>query len=197
MAADEAIRAGFSSELDDHDQRVREAREWIAGLERRERERTGLRALKVGFNRVSGYYIEITANALGSRDGRDPATNGLPPEYLLRQSLANATRYITPELKEHEARILGAQETLAHIEASVYQQIVAEVAAQTRALCAVSAAVAAIDVTSALADVAVARNYVRPIVDDSLDHRHRRWPAPDPGADPAGRRVHRQRFAAR
>lgn len=177
LGSGEAIRAGFSSELDDHERRVREAREWIAGLERRERERTGLRALKVGFNRVSGYYIEITANALGTRDGLNPAAHGLPPEYLLRQSLANATRYSTPELKEHEARILGAQETLAHIEASVYQQIVAEVAAQTRALCTVSASIAAIDVSSALADIAVARNYVRPIVDDSLtidiaDGRH-------------------------
>lgn len=164
----EAILAGFSAELDDHERRVREAREWIAGLERRERERTGLRALKVGFNRVSGYYIEITANALGSRDGHDSPGNGLPPEYLLRQSLANATRFSTPELKEHEARVLSAQETLAHIEASVFQQVVAEVASQTRALCAIAAAVATVDVTSALADIAVARHYVRPIVDDSL-----------------------------
>ena len=167
-----AIRPGFAPELDDHDRSVREARAWIAGLERQERERTGIRSLKVGYNRVFGYYIEISSTALATAE-RERAASGespdvLPEDYLPRQSLANGTRYVTARLKEAETRVLGAQEILAHLEADLVKRIVAEVAAHSRELCTAAAAIASIDVVTTLADVAAARGYVRPTVDDSL-----------------------------
>ena len=163
----EAIRAGFSPELDGHQARVREARDWIAGLERTERERSGIRSLKVGYNRVFGYYLEITAAALAAaeRDRALAGANGdgvLPPDYPPKQSLANATRYITPQLKEFESVILNAQQTSADLEADVYRRVMAEVAGQARRLLAAAGAIAYLDVVAALADVAAVRNYVRP-----------------------------------
>jgi DNA mismatch repair protein MutS len=166
-----AIRPGFSPEFDAHERQVREAREWIAGLERQERQRTGIRTLKVGYNRVSGYFIEITANALLSAEKEHAARGSedgpLPPEYVIRQSLASSTRFVTAQLKEYEARILGAQETLAQLEADVYRRVVGEVAGRARALCAAAEAIGGIDAESALAEVAVTRAYVRPVVDES------------------------------
>ena len=168
----DAIRPGFAPELDEHDRSVREARAWIAGLERQERERTGIRTLKVGYNRVFGYYIEISATALAAAEKeRSAATSApaiLPEDYLVRQSLANGTRYVTARLKEAEARVLGAQEILAHLEADLLKRIVAEVASHVRDLREAAAAIAYIDVIATLADVAAARDYVRPVVDDSL-----------------------------
>jgi DNA mismatch repair protein MutS len=166
-----AIRSGFSAELDDHERLVREAREWIAGLERQERQRTGIRALKVGYNRISGYYIEISANALQAAEkerSNQPEAGPLPPDYVIRQSLANASRYVTAQLKEYEARILGAQETLAQLEADVFRRVVAEVAAHAKFLVHAAAAIAQLDVEAALAEVASTRGYVRPLVDESL-----------------------------
>jgi DNA mismatch repair protein MutS len=165
-----SIRPGFAPELDAHEAQVREARAWIAGLERQERERTGIRSLKVGYNRVFGYYLEISATALAAlgQDGNGEAAPALPDDYLPRQTLANCSRYVTAQLKEHEARVLGAQETLAHLEADVYGRIVAEVAAHATELGAVAAALAYADVVSTLAEVAAVRGYVRPVVDDSL-----------------------------
>ncbi|MBW3633583.1 MAG: DNA mismatch repair protein MutS [Chloroflexi bacterium] len=167
-----AIRPGFAPELDDHDQSVRDARAWIAGLERQERERTGIRSLKVGYNRVFGYYIEISATALAAAE-RERAASGqspdvVPEDYLPRQSLTNGTRYVTARLKEAETRVLGAQEILAHLEADLVKRIVAEVAAHARELCTAAAAIAYIDVIATLAEAAATRDYVRPHVDDSL-----------------------------
>ncbi len=167
-----AIRPGFAPELDDHDRSVRDARAWIAGLERQERERTGIRSLKVGYNRVFGYYIEISATALATAERERAASGGsrdvVPEDYLPRQSLTNGTRYVTARLKEAETRVLGAQEILAHLEADLVKRIVAEIAAHARELCMAAAAIAYIDVVMTLADVAAARDYVRPLVDDSL-----------------------------
>ncbi len=181
VGAGGVIRPGFAPELDEHEQNVREAREWIAGLERSERERTGIRTLKVGYNRVSGYYIEITANALlaRSRDGgaQDRAAE-LPDDYLIRQSLANATRYVTAQLKECEARVLGAQDTLAQLEADVFRRVVGYVATRSSALREAAACLAKADVLAAFSETAAARGYVCPVVDDSvsLDIRAGRHP---------------------
>jgi DNA mismatch repair protein MutS len=171
LGSGEAVRSGFAFELDDHQRRVAEARDWIAGLERQERLRTGIRSLKVGYNRVFGYYIEISAAALAAAE-RDRVANGhdtavLPGDYLVRQSLANGTRYVTAQLKEYEAQILSAQETLAQLEADLFARVLNEVAANISPLCDAAAAIAIIDVVSALADVAAARGYIRPVVDDS------------------------------
>jgi DNA mismatch repair protein MutS len=170
----DAIRPGFAPELDEHDRAVREARAWIVGLERQERQRTGIRSLKVGYNRVFGYYIEISTTALAAAKKERPAASSpespavLPAEYQVRQSLANATRYITAQLKEAETRVLGAQEVLAQLEADLLRRVVAEVGAHVEALRETAATIAYLDVITTLADVATARGYCRPVVDDSL-----------------------------
>jgi DNA mismatch repair protein MutS len=168
----DAIRPGFAPELDAHDRAVREARSWIAGLERQERQRTGIRTLKVGYNRVFGYFIEIGTAALAAaakeRAAAAEPPEVLPAEYQVRQSLANATRYVTAQLKEAESRVLGAQEILAHLEADLLQRIVSEVAGHVEELREAAATIAYIDVITTLAEVAAARGFSRPVVDESL-----------------------------
>ena len=166
-----AIKPGFAPELDGHRLRAKEAREWIAGLERTERERTGIKSLKVGYNKVFGYYLEISTAALASaeRDRMAGGRNGsvLPEDYIPKQSLTNGTRYFTPQLKEYETVVLTAEETLNDLEAAVYKRVMAQVAAAAARLLDVAAAIAYLDVVSTLADVAVERHYVRPELDDS------------------------------
>ncbi len=171
-----AIRPGFAAELDGHGLRAREAREWIANLERAERERTGIRSLKVGYNKVFGYYLEVTTAALASAERERRASghgNGvgdvLPADYIAKQSLANGTRYFTPQLKEYETVVLTAQETLAEIEADVFRRVAAAVAGQAPRLLAAARAIAFLDVVAALAEVAVERGYVRPELDDGSE----------------------------
>ena len=162
---------GFAPELDEHRRRAHEAREWIANLERAERDRTGIRTLKVGYNRVFGYYLEITTAALASSE-RDRVTAGnlepaLPADYIPKQTLANATRYFTPQLKEYETIVLTAQETLASIEQDVFARVMAETAGQSVPLLEAANAIARLDVLASLADVAATRRYVRPQLDES------------------------------
>ncbi len=165
------FQPGHASELDAHRARAREAREWIANLERQERDATGIRTLKVGYNRVFGYYLEITAAALASAE-RDRLQRGdggpaLPVEYIPKQSLANATRYFTPQLKEYETLVLTAEETLASMEADIYRTLLLRLAEHAAALRELAAVIAYIDTTSSLAAVAVERDYVRPALNDS------------------------------
>lgn len=165
-----AIRPGFAPELDGHRGRAREARDWIAGLERAERERTGIRSLKVGYNKVFGYYLEITTAALASAE-RDRLTSGggtvLPEEYIPKQTLANATRYFTPQLKEYETIVLTAEDTLNDIENDVFRRVVAEVGGASSRLLDAARIIAEMDVAANLADVAVERHYIRPELDES------------------------------
>jgi len=167
-----AIRPGFSPELDGHQVRARDAREWIANLERTERERTSIKSLKVGYNKVFGYYLEITTAALASAE-RERMSAGtasepvLPVDYIPKQSLANATRYFTPQLKEYETVVLTAQETLAEIESDVFRRVLSEIAGQCGRLLEAAQSVALLDLLSTLAEVAVQRSYVRPELDDS------------------------------
>ncbi|MBA2277434.1 MAG: DNA mismatch repair protein MutS [Chloroflexia bacterium] len=164
------FRPGYALELDDHRRRAREAREWIANLERTERERTGVRSLKVGYNKVFGYYLEVSAAALAaSRDrGADGGSNGaLPADYLPKQTLANATRYFTPQLKEYETVVLTAEETLAGIEADVFRRVRIEVGGAAERLLKAARALAYLDTVVGLAEVAVERNYIRPELDDA------------------------------
>ncbi len=166
----ESIRPGFSPELDGHRVRAREAREWIASLERTERERTGIRTLKTGYNRVFGYYLEITAAALATAE-RDRAAAGqsasaLPDDYIPKQTLANATRYFTPQLKEFETIVLTAEETLASIEADAYRRVIAEVAGASGRMLEAARIVAQLDVLSTFADVAIEQQYVRPVLNE-------------------------------
>ncbi len=150
------IRAGFSAELDGLNASSRDAKQWIAALERTERERTGIKALKVGFNRVFGYYIEVTT----------PNLPQVPPDYIRKQTLVGAERYITPALKEYESLILNAQERLVELEGQIYRQVLAQVATATDRLTATAAALAEADTLSALATVALRCRYVRPSLND-------------------------------
>ncbi len=150
------MRDGYNEELDDLVQRSRGAKEWIANLERSERERLDIKNLKVGFNKVFGYYIEITSSHLGKA----------PAEYIRKQTIANGERYITPELKEYESLVLNADERRLTLEQALFKQLCAQVAAEAALLGQVAAWLAALDVHSALAEVALQRRYVRPEVDE-------------------------------
>jgi len=165
------FQPGYATELDAHRARAKEAREWIANLERTERDSTGIRTLKVGYNRVFGYYLEITAAALAAAE-RDRLARGndgtvLPEEYIPKQTLANATRYFTPQLKEYETLVLTAEDTLASLEADVFRTLVLRIADHAEDLRRLAECLAYIDTTAALADVAIDRNYVRPTLNDT------------------------------
>lgn len=167
----QVFKPGYASELDSHRARSREAREWIANLERTEREKTGLKTLKVGYNKVFGYYLEITAAALANAE-KDRLAEGLegsalPDDYIPKQTLANATRYFTPQLKEYETLVLTAEDTLNDLEADEYRKLVATIGRQADKLNRAADVIAEIDVSSALAEVAIDRNYTRPVLTDS------------------------------
>jgi DNA mismatch repair protein MutS len=150
------IRPGFSEELDALRGIARDARQYLADLERRERERTGIKALKVGYNRVFGYYIEVSkANAAA-----------VPADYQRKQTLVGGERYTTPELSEHEYKVLHAQEQQQEMEQSLLRRVCAQVAAHGPRILETAQAVAEIDVACALADVASRGGYTRPLVDD-------------------------------
>jgi len=150
------IRPGFSAEVDELSRASTEGRQWLVRLEASERERTGIKSLKIGFNQVFGYYIEVThANS-----------HLVPVDYTRKQTLANAERYITAELAELESKILGAEERLVRLEEAIFQQIVDEVAQYLPRILCTAGAVAQADVLAAFAEVARGRGYVRPAVDD-------------------------------
>ncbi len=162
------IRRGYSGELDEVMSATSKAREWIANLETEERRRTGIRTLKVGYNKVHGYYIEITK-------AKDAAA---PPEYIRKQTLINAERYITPEMKDVEAQVLNAEERILEVETRLFHEVCAELAKSAGALLASARALALLDVLAALAEVAALQGYVRPEVVDSdvLEIREGRHP---------------------
>ncbi|MEN6411084.1 MAG: DNA mismatch repair protein MutS, partial [Anaerolineaceae bacterium] len=153
------IRPGFSEELDHVVEASRHAREWIANLEGVERERTGIKTLKVGYNKVFGYYIEIThAN-----------TTQAPPEYIRKQTLVNAERYITPEMKEYEALVLNAEERIREIENRLFREVCADLAKSAKNLLGTARALAELDVLASLAEAAVMNHYTRPEVTPNGD----------------------------
>ncbi|MBI3744883.1 MAG: DNA mismatch repair protein MutS [Chloroflexi bacterium] len=156
LADGDVIRAGFSAELDELRSVTRDARSYLANLERRERERSGIKSLKVGYNRVFGYYIEVS-NANKAQ---------VPGDYVRKQTLVGGERYITPELKEHESVVLNAQERMQELESSLFRQVCHQVAAGAEQLLTTGAAVAEVDLFAALAEVAVRNHYVRPQLSD-------------------------------
>jgi len=151
------IREGWHEGLAALVRDAREAREWIAGLEGRERARTGIASLRVRFNRVFGYGIEVTH----AHTGRVPA------EYVRRQTLSGAERYVTEALKAYEARVLGADERRRRLELELFEDVRRRVAARAPELLATARALARLDTLAALAEVAHARGHVRPVVDRS------------------------------
>lgn len=150
------IAGGFSAELDGVVNASAHARDWVAELEPREKERTGITALKVGFNKVFGYYIEITR-----------ANSHLAPEdYIRKQTLTNAERYITPELKEYETLILNAEERMLEIERRLFVEICQEVSRYADRLLATAQTIAQLDVAAGLAETAATQGYVRPQINE-------------------------------
>jgi len=150
------IAPGYSAELDGIASAAKNAKDWVANLERQERERTGIKSLKVGYNKVFGYYIEITT----------PNVPQAPPEYIRKQTLTNAERYITPELKEYESLILNAEERLTELETTLFKEICAQIAGAAARLLATARALAEIDVYASLAEVAMRYRYARPQLND-------------------------------
>jgi DNA mismatch repair protein MutS len=161
------IRPGYSAELDGIVEASKHARDWIANLEGVEKKRSGIKTLKVGYNKVFGYYIEITRS--NSED--------VPLDYIRKQTLVNAERYITPELKEYETLVLNAEDRIHEVELKLFKDACQQISHQSGKLQKIANAISQIDVLAALAEVAVLQNYTRPQVDSSTtftiqDGRH-------------------------
>ncbi|TFG94204.1 DNA mismatch repair protein MutS, partial [Candidatus Thorarchaeota archaeon] len=161
------IRQGFNKDLDSLKESISTDKKWIASLQASERRRTGIKSLKVGFNKVHGYYIEVTKSNM----------NQVPNEYQRKQTLANAERYITPELKEKESTVLAGEERINKLEFEIYETLRQQVSGSVGILRKNANAVAIVDVLVALSDVAVTRRYTRPrITEDTrikiIDGRH-------------------------
>ena len=155
------IKQGYSKELDDLREIAKGGKEWIARFQATEIARTGINSLKVGFNSVFGYYIEITHTH----------TAKVPGDYQRKQTLKNAERYITPELKEYEEKVLSAEEKSQAREYEIFLALRDQVAGQTHRLLQTGEVLAQLDVLAALADLAVSRQYVRPeLSDDAVLH---------------------------
>ena len=162
------IREGFSPELDEVRDNSRQAKQYLAGLERRERQRTGIKSLRVGYNRVFGYYIEVSRANL----------NLAPSDYIRKQTLAEAERFFTPELKEYESLILNAQEKIAELETTIFRQLCQQISAAGGQILATARATAQIDALSSLAEVASHHGYMKPMLnnDDIIDIKGGRHP---------------------
>ncbi len=151
------IRPGFSPEMDDIRDATTNAQQYIARLQSRERERTGIKSIKVGYNKVFGYYIEVSNANLGL----------VPDDYVRRQTLVGGERFITPEMKEYESRILNAQDRMAELESDLFKQVCAQTAAHTADIAATAETIAHIDTFCSLAEVASRNAYIRPELSDS------------------------------
>jgi len=159
MGEGEVIRRGFADELDKLRETSKNAKQYLANLERRERERTGIKSLKIGFNNVFGYYIEVSKANL----------NQVPEDYIRKQTLVGGERFFTVELKEYESQILNARDRITDLETALFQQVCRQVAAEGERIMAIAAALAHLDVFCSLAEVAVRHHYVRPTLNDSRE----------------------------
>lgn len=152
-----AIRPGHSAELDQIKDAISGGQRWIAEMEQRERRRTGINTLKVGYTKVFGYYIEVTNSNL----------NRVPADFIRRQTLTNGERFVTPELKEHEALILNAQERIGKLESELFAQLRASIAQEaSERILTTAHTLAEIDVYLSLAEVAAKYNYCRPTLNE-------------------------------
>ena len=162
------IRDGAHGEVDELRGLTRDGKGWVVALEARERKRTGIASLKVRYNRVSGYGIEVTKPNLGL----------VPADYIRKQTLAGAERFVTAELKDQEQKLLGAESRLAQLEAALFGELVGEAATHQRVLAENARALAVLDTLAGLADLAHDRGYVRPVLDrgDAIVIRDGRHP---------------------
>ena len=148
------INDGYSEELDELRQIVGQGKDWIAAMQEEERKRSGIQSLKIGFNQVFGYYIDVTK----------PNLHMVPEHYIRKQTLRNSERFITPELKEQEAKVLNAEDRIQDLEYELFCQIREEVAKWTEVIQKIAAALAMIDVLANFAYIASKYNYVKPTV---------------------------------
>ncbi|RJP22226.1 MAG: DNA mismatch repair protein MutS [Candidatus Abyssobacteria bacterium SURF_5] len=152
------IRDGYNPELDNLRSLVKDGKDWIALLQKKETRRTGITSLKVGYNKVFGYYIEITK----------PNLSLVPPDYIRKQTLVNAERFITPELKERESAILGAEERMANLERELFLDLRDRICAESSRIQLNAELVAEVDVLQSLAHIAAANDYCRPELNTSF-----------------------------
>ena len=155
------IRVGYSSELDELRELTQGGKQWIARYQAEEAERCGIPNIKVGFNKVFGYYLEVT----------HAHTDKVPPHFIRKQTIKHAERYITPELKEHEEQVLAAEDRAKQLEADLFQALRQRVADDGRRLQATAEVLAELDVLSALAELAREREYCRPQLRDGTELR--------------------------
>ncbi len=153
------IKAGYSEELDAIKHSIHDGQAWIAGLESTERERTGIKNLKVGFNKVFGYYIEVSKSNLGL----------VPENYIRKQTLVNCERYITPELKDVESVVLNAETKINQLEYQLFQEIREKIQAEIGTIQKTSFAVAALDVLQSFAEVGSRLGYVKPEINEGSE----------------------------
>ena len=165
------IRQGYSAELDELRSAASDGKSWLSSIQQREIERTGIKSLKVKYNSVFGYYIEVSKANLSL----------VPEDYIRKQTLVNAERFITPELKELENRILGAEEKSRALEAKLFDDLRRRATACTREIQSSADALAELDAVAGFAEAARLNNYVRPAIfdDDRLDIRGGRHPVLD------------------
>ena len=150
------IREGYDAEVDELRRISASGKGWIARLQAMEQKRTGIPSLKVKYNKVFGYFIEVTK----------PNLDRVPEDYIRKQTLVNAERFITPELKEYEAKVLGADERIGELEYELFVKVREQVAQQTVAIQQIAMGVAVLDGVRSLAEVALRERYVRPTLDD-------------------------------
>lgn len=169
------IKDGYSSELDGIKEASSGSMEWILGLEAREKERTGIKTLKVGFNKVFGYYIEVSKRN----------TESVPEDYVRKQTLVNCERYITPELKEMESLVLNAESRINTLEYELFTEIRDYLKTFTRAIQETADAVSELDVLSSFAEVSSRCGYVKPVVNDGdvIDIKGGRHPVIEQSSD--------------
>lgn len=148
------IRKGCNPELDELREISHNGKNWIANLQQKERERTGINSLKVGYNNVFGYYIEVTHTH----------KNKIPTDYIRKQTLTNAERYITPELKEYEEKILTAEEKIVQLEIEIFNELRSKVASEAEKIQKNAALIAELDVYVSLAETAVEHEYTCPVL---------------------------------
>jgi DNA mismatch repair protein MutS len=153
------IRDGFAEELDRLREVLRDGKKYLAEIEQRERARTGIKSLRVGYNKVFGYYIEVTR----------PNLHLVPQDYTRKQTLTQAERFITLELKEHEAMVVNAQERIAELEASLFRRVCSDVSKERREILGAASTIAFLDTVAALADVAAEYNYARPTITEDAE----------------------------
>jgi DNA mismatch repair protein MutS len=159
LADADVIAPGCDPELDDLRNLRDNGKQALAGIQQRERERTGIQSLKVGYNKVFGYYLEVThAN-----------TRAVPEDYERRQTLTNAERYVTPELKDYEAKVLGAEERIAQREGELFAALRDRVGGEIGRIQATAGLLARLDVLASLAEAAVAEGYRRPVVNEGYE----------------------------